>query len=54
VAATFDRIVALPRVVQGTDLVATLARRVADRLLSPGAAVHELPAELSSTAFRSM
>ena len=51
VVATFAHVVALPRVVQGTDLVATLALRVADRLLPPGVGIYALPAELGSTAF---
>ncbi|ANH69159.1 LysR family transcriptional regulator [Mitsuaria sp. 7] len=51
VVATFAHVAALPRVVQGTDLVATLARRVAERLAPPGVALQELPAELDATAF---
>lgn len=51
VAATFAHIVALPHAVAGSDLVATMARRVARRLASDDLALYELPRELSDTAF---
>jgi DNA-binding transcriptional LysR family regulator len=51
VAATFAHIVALPYAVLGTDLVATLAGRVASRLAPAGTVIRRLPAELDDTAF---
>lgn len=51
VAATFAHIVALPHAVASSDLVATVARRVAVRLASADIAIHELPRELADTAF---
>ncbi len=51
VAATFAHIVALPLAVASSDLVATLARRVAQRLASEDLQIHELPADLAHTAF---
>jgi DNA-binding transcriptional LysR family regulator len=51
VLATFAHIGALPHVVPGTDLVATLAARVARLLATKGTAVWDLPVELQQTAF---
>ncbi|OIV45879.1 LysR family transcriptional regulator [Sodalis sp. TME1] len=51
VAATFSHIVALPQAVSGTDLIATLAGRVARRLLTDPLRILALPAELADTAF---
>jgi DNA-binding transcriptional LysR family regulator len=52
VAATFAHIVALPYAVLGTDLIASLAGRAAERLAPKGIALHPLPAELGDTSFR--
>lgn len=51
VAATFAHIVALPYAVAGSDLVATLAGRVARKLAPSGTVIRALPAELDDTAF---
>lgn len=51
VLATFAHIAALPHVVRGTDLVATMAARVARRMASEGTAIWALPPELQDTAF---
>lgn len=51
VLATFAHIAALPFAVRGTDLLATMAERVA-RLMAPeGTAIRALPPELQDTAF---
>ncbi|SDP68030.1 DNA-binding transcriptional regulator, LysR family [Ralstonia sp. 25mfcol4.1] len=51
VAATFSHIVALPLAVAHSDLVATIARRVASRLASPDVQILEVPEELADTGF---
>ncbi len=51
VACTFAHIVALPHAVQGTDLVATLARRAALRLAGPGLTLRPLPPEVDPGPF---
>ena len=51
VIATFAHIGALPHIVVGTDLVATLAARVARRMASEATAVWTLPDELQNTNF---
>jgi DNA-binding transcriptional LysR family regulator len=51
VAATFSHIVALPLAVAHSDLVATVARRVAQRLASPDVQILEVPEELADTGF---
>ncbi|MFJ5383162.1 LysR family transcriptional regulator [Cupriavidus sp. CER94] len=51
VAATFSHIVALPLAVAHSDLVATVARRVAHRLASPDVQICEVPEALADTAF---
>ncbi|WP_404994889.1 LysR family transcriptional regulator [Cupriavidus pauculus] len=51
VAATFSHIVALPLAVAQSDLVATVARRVAHRLASPEVQILEVPEELADTGF---
>ena len=51
VAATFAHIVALPLAVAHSDLVATVARRVAHRLACAEVQIHEVPEELADTAF---
>jgi len=51
VAATFSHIVALPLAVAHSDLVATIARRVAHRLTSANLQIYEVPDELSDMAF---
>ncbi|AEI81778.1 transcriptional regulator LysR family (plasmid) [Cupriavidus necator N-1] len=52
VAATFAHIVALPQAVAGTDLVATLAERVAVRLAGKQVVLYPLPNRLCSTRCR--
>lgn len=51
VLATFAHIAALPFAVRGTDLLATLAARVARLMAPPGTAIRALPPELQDTAF---
>lgn len=51
VAATFAHIVALPLAVAHSDLVATIARRVAQRLACADVQVYEAPEEIADTAF---
>ncbi|MBO9677425.1 MAG: LysR family transcriptional regulator [Acidovorax sp.] len=51
VLATFAHIAALPHVVRGTDLVATIAARVARRMAPAGTTLWALPPELQDTAF---
>lgn len=51
VLATFAHIGALPHIVVGTDLVATLAARVARRLAPEGTTAWDLPVELRQTTF---
>lgn len=51
VAATFSHIVALPLAVAHSDLVATIARRVAHRVAFANLQIHEVPAELTGMAF---
>lgn len=51
VAATFSHIVALPLAVASSDLVATMARRAAQRLATPDIRIYELPKALTDTAF---
>lgn len=51
VAATFAHVVALPQAVVGTDLLASLATRVAQRLMPKGARMHALPGGLGDTSF---
>lgn len=51
VACTFAHIVALPHAVAGTDLIATLARRAAERLAGPALSLRALPPEVDPGPF---
>lgn len=51
VACTFAHIVALPHAVAGTDLIATLARRAAQRLAGQSLSLRPLPPEVDPGPF---
>jgi DNA-binding transcriptional LysR family regulator len=51
VVVTFAHIAALPLVVRGTDVVATMAARVARRIAPEGTAIWALPPELRDIVF---